>query len=251
MRLKVWTQTARGVSFVYSTHRWSRFKSIRPSSTLVFLTSFIQNDIWWIIFALCVTELLHLSHLWLRCTDMRTKAIWTGPRWVQHLLKAYGINTFSCRQILLHRWNMFSVSSSDKLFALQAVQPMHTFIGWCQIYKMQYRFMRAKVQSSTEIKIKPIKYAVCGKVIASPWWWAEVTIFNMKGLYGSHSWFVHLLFPSLYQELRPLWDVCSSSIHSHFKSKTGLLSNVLWCIWDTERAMHGWVVCSRATFEMT
>jgi len=40
-------------------------------------------------------------------------------------VKSFGINTISCKPILLERCNMFSGSSSDKLFALQWMQRMH------------------------------------------------------------------------------------------------------------------------------
>lgn len=148
---------------------WSTFKSVRPAPTRIFRTSSAQYDIWGMILTLCMTAPLHLSHLWFRYTDLCTKATRTRARWVQLLLKAYGINTFSCRQILLHRWNMFSVSSSDKLSALQRMLPMP--VCWHQICKTQYRFRKAEVCSSADIKIWPIKYAECDKVIVSPWWW--------------------------------------------------------------------------------
>lgn len=62
---------------------------------------------------------------------------------------------------------------------------------------------------------------------------AEVRVFNMR--YGSHSLYVPLSPPE--------WHMCSSSIHSDFKQL--VLSNGLWCIWDTQRASHGWVSLQR------
>lgn len=74
-------KTLRGDSLFsfYSTHHWSRFKSVRTAPTLTFLTSSVQCDIWGMTLALCMTAPLHLSNLSLCHTDLRTKATWRGP----------------------------------------------------------------------------------------------------------------------------------------------------------------------------
>lgn len=175
--------------------------------------------------ALHVKAPLHLSHLWPRCTDLRTTATWNRARWVQTPFKG------SWYQYI------FPVGKSSykaatcflSATAISSVQHMHTFI--CAKYiKTKHGFRHSEAETK-------MRQNVCVKVRASPWRWCwGQSILHERGI-----WLTQLIFPFIsLPEMRPAWDMSSSNIHSVFFSNiTGVLSNALWCIWDRERALHG------------
>lgn len=141
-------------------------------------------------------------------------------------------------QILLNGQNTLSVSSCYKLFALQRMQAVHSYvICWrqgCMTQCVQY--------STAGIKIRPIKYTVCGKVIVSPWWWC----WGLSIWYWRVIWLARLLFASLPSIYVPANEsrvrhMLSPSIHSHFKQHSWGFCQMYCDVFGTRGESIAWV----------
>lgn len=110
--------------------QWDRLRHTFP------LASSFLHDIRGLILASCVTAPLQsLPSVTLGAQLCAQRATWTEARWLQLLLKAYGINTFSCRGKSSYTTETCSLSSAviSSLFPQGGMQPhAYLMLVWIQ-----------------------------------------------------------------------------------------------------------------------